>query len=376
MLAFRKQLIHRLVEDFGYEYIDKRQDRATAFEPRSSKHGPRVDGVRLLADMERINQGEAHYRAESPCVKMELVGDKLDMERFFDMLLCGYEFIVKRGSAGYDRAQGGKEQYGVVQFVDWNNLRNNTLTVYEGWQSAPQSGAAWDLVIAINHIPVVAVMLAPTTPGHRPCEEAYDEMRRQLDADPCFSTYAMVCILSDGETTLVGGPDDPGEWFLPWGADCQNAHVPSESQNGNASISSLLHPQTLLRYLYAFVRLVGSPDGLIRYVAHSHQFYGVLAATDHLLHGVGRGYVALPQRDEVSRPYPFGTNYDTTRQLMKDYLSSLAALGEDIALHDDPGERESPVVRFEVLPAMSLQMPEGECLYRPQRALVSPLSND
>lgn len=379
LLAFRKRIIKLLTEQFGYVYEDKRKE----WEDKTPRrmYGPHIEGHWLVSLMERINTGEAYYRAEVAAVLMEGLARKQangDSTRthdeavllFFDLLFGGWEKCLTPDSLGYDEELGGEKQYITVNYVDWLHPRNNQFCVSEGWRGCCNNGVAWDLIISVNRIPLVAVMMAPTTPGHRPCQEAYDMMFEQLMPDLRFDTSCMLCIISDGHTTLVGSPDDPPEWFLPWDVPQEVARE-AEAKGGSESATpfyALLQPEVLLRYLYGYVRPVGEDEDMVRYCAHSHQFYAVDAALHHLLQGEGQGYAVLPESDEQLRSYPFLNNYDTTRQLMVDNMQ-MGLYGEV-----DPARRSDAKVSFKTLPEMSLA-PDGVCVYRPQNQLVSPLAS-
>lgn len=390
LLDYRKKLIKLLTDKLGYTYEDKRKDRHPKIDAHRMLHGPKVEGVMLLGDMERINDGEAHYRVDTPCTRMQFVGPSAAiptpnrnsltkdeaLSRYFELLLCGWEFSMRKGSLGYDKSKGGDIQYGLVNIIDWNNPRRNSFTVYEGWKGVKTDNVAWDLIISVNHIPMAAVMIAPRTGDHRPCEEAYNEMRAQLDADPCLSTYAMFCIISDGETVLVGGPDDAPEWFFPWDAP---ESVAKEAENDGVNpkylpFYALLNPETLVRYIYGFVRPIGEED-TIKYAAHSHQYYAAIEAGKHLINGQGKGYAVLPEHEEQIRPYPFETNLDTTKMLFRDYLM-LQYDASQFPSSDEEEDSEETSVEFVSLPTMQTEQPEGVCVYRPKQALRSPLNTD
>ena len=386
LLGFRKGIVRLLTQQLGYKYEDMRKRHPLNPDVNSWMLGPRV-GELALTQVEHVNIGEAYYRADFAITHLEFLGMRQvryryymqdeevptpqeARERAYEQLLCGHEFEVKRGQAGYDRKQGGR-QFGTVQYINWLDPEANTFTVHEGWRGVLNDGVAWDLVISINSIPLVGVMLAPTTPGHRPCEEAYQLMRQQIDADPCFGTYCQFCLISDGKTTLVGTPDDPPEWFLPWEildldrqwADDQNI------EEKYLTFCTKLSKQALVRYLRHFVRLVGEGERQMLYAAHCHQVHAVIAAGIHLAQGWGPAYAVLPKSDELLRAYPFDTNHETTRQLFHDYMIMSDLL-------DDADEAKQASVQFVVEPRMSAEPIPGECVYRPQGRLHSPLADD
>lgn len=387
LLAFRKRIIKLLTEQFGYVYEDKRKEWEPGYDLDAWMHGPRILDFLLLSQMDDINTGEAHYRTDWPCSELAMLTYQQSnplstvkakrpfhpdaIVQFFELLFGGWQLRLTPDSLGFDPKVGGKEQFITVNYVDWLHPLRNRFVVSEGWRGVCNDGVAWDLILSVNYIPVVGVMLAPTTLGHRPCEEAYELMHKQIQADKTFDTSCMLCIISDGHTTLVGSPDDPPEWFLPWDVPQEVARE-AEAKGGSVSATpfyALLQPEVLLRYLFGYVRPIGEGECLRRYCAHSHQFYAVDAAMRHLLTGEGSGYAVLPKSDEQVRLYPFESNYDTTRQLMVDNMQ-MGLYGEI-----DLQREAKPVVRFVVMPQLGA-VPDGVCIYRPLSPLVSPLSSD
>lgn len=384
LLAFRKSLIKLLTDKLGYRYKNMRDKSKSEHDLNAWVYGPRVSWD-LFSYLEMINTGEAHYRVDMPASIMEHLGDEVMFceyrdqpskrtphearELAYELLQCGYEFEIKKDECGYNRRQGG-QQFGVVQYINWLDAQANHFCVHEAWRGVRNDGVAWDMVLCINGIPLVAVMIAPTTPGHKPCENAYEEMRRQIEADLRLNTYCQLCVISDGKTTLVGTPDDQPEWFLPWevqAEDCQRAEA--------EGVKSRLQPfwvlfdkERLVVYLRHFYRLAGEGDCLMRYAAPCHQVYAVKAAARHLAEGKDAGYAVLAQSDEELRPYPFETNYETTRRLFADYVMLSDVL-------NGVEEGSDATVQFVVEPRLSPEPLPGQCVYRPETKLKSPFAN-
>ena len=160
----RKKLIRQLVED-GYQL--QKAPKIDRTEPYALFNGPRPDYWFFELDLKRFHAGEAFYRVEYFSTMVSGIGRKAfhhywpeskvtdtyslseARERFYDYLLCGYEF--KYGSKR-------RPQYGLCQLIDYKNLASNTLRVIEAWPGSQPNGFAWDLIITINSMPLVAVV--------------------------------------------------------------------------------------------------------------------------------------------------------------------------------------------------------------------------
>lgn len=369
--SLRKRILQLLVQHFGYEYRDMRRSKSSCFGIGSWD----LDGSSMLADMNRINLGEARHHTGAPCFEMVTLTQEIEdpearLLHYFELLFCGQEFSMQRVRQGQHQPDDIDAQYGTVQFVDWQCPERNSYTVYEGRPGVLDDGVAWDLIIALNHIPVAAVMLAPTTPGHRPCQEAYEQMRQQLDADPMLSTYVMFCIISDGQHLLVGGPSDLDRWFLPW-------HVPAEVSQAAADqyqisdpcllpIYALLRPEALCDYLGGFVVPTSSDRGAVRFCAQSHQYYAVQAIMRHMSDSHGPCLVVIPDADDVSRPTPTGSSKTTILQLMFDVYSMR---------YFDPEDVNSDVkVTVLYTSEADTRQPTDTVIYSPISPLISPLA--
>lgn len=109
-------------------------------------------------------------------------------------------------------------------------------------------------------------------------------------------------------------------------------------------------------------------DGVAWDMAPCHQVYAVKAAARHLVEGEDAGYAVLAQSDEELRPYPFETNYETTRRLFADYVILSDVL-------NGVEEGSDATVQFVVEPRLSPEALPGQCIYRPETKLKSPLAN-
>ena len=206
----RKKLIRQLVAD-GYKL--EKAPKINRTEPYALFNGPRPDDWFFEIDLKRFHAGEAFYRVESFSVIVDHIGlrafhhywpeskvtDTYSLaearERFYDYLLCGYEF--KYGSKR-------RPQYGLCQLIDYKNLASNTLRVFEAWPGSQPNGFAWDLIITINSMPLVAVVFGDKGKLLATAEKALEEVR----ADKYFATFLQMLIVTDGHTSYMGSPDD------------------------------------------------------------------------------------------------------------------------------------------------------------------------
>ena len=253
----RKKLIRQLVED-GYQLAKAPKINRT--EPYALFNGPRPDYWFFELDLKRFHAGEAFYRVEYFSAIVSGIGRKAfhhywpdspakvtyplaeARERFYDYLLCGYEF--KYGSKR-------RPQYGLCQLIDYKNLASNTLRVIEAWPGSQPNGFAWDLIITINSMPLVAVVFGDKGKLLATAEKALEEVR----ADKYFATFLQMLIVTDGHTSYMGSPDDDAKAFTRW----DNLH------------DDILSPTKLIKMIYYGIRPGNTEDGFVTFVADYQQ---------------------------------------------------------------------------------------------------------
>lgn len=253
----RKKLIRQLVED-GYQL--EKAPKINRTEPYALFNGPRPDYWFFELDLKRFHAGEAFYRVEYFSAIVSGIGRKAfhhywpdspakvtyplseARERFYDYLLCGYEF--KYGSKR-------RPQYGLCQLIDYKNLASNTLRVIEAWPGSQPNGFAWDLIITINSMPLVAVVFGDKGKLLATAEKALEEVR----ADKYFATFLQMLIVTDGHTSYMGSPDDDARAFTRW----DNLH------------DDILSPTKLIKLIYYGIRPGKTDDGFVTFVADYQQ---------------------------------------------------------------------------------------------------------
>ena len=253
----QKKLIRQLVED-GYQL--EKAPKINRTEPYALFNGPRPDDWFFEIDLKRFHAGEAFYRVESFSVIVDHIGlrafhhywpeskvtDTYSLtearERFYDYLLCGYEF--KYGSKR-------RPQYGICQLIDYKNLASNTLRVFEAWPGSQPNGFAWDLIITINSMPLVAVVFGDKGKLLATAEKALEE----VCADKYFATFLQMLIVTDGHTSYMGSPDDDAKAFTRW----DNLH------------DDILSPTRLIKQIYYGIRPGNTDDGFVTFVADYQQ---------------------------------------------------------------------------------------------------------
>lgn len=298
----RKKLIRQLMAD-GYHLQKAPKPEKT--EPYALYNGPRPDDMFFETDLKRFHAGEAWYRVEDFSFKVNRLGTRafhyywpkspaeikypLDeaRNRFYTNLICGYEF--EYGSKRHP-------QYGMCQLIDFTNRRSNTLRMVEAWPGCRPNGFAWDLILTINTMPLVAVVFGEKGKLLETAEMAMEEVLE----DKCFATYLQLLIVTDGHVAYMGTPDDEPATFARW----DNIH------------DDILSPDKLLHRLYYAVR-PGNLDGtFITFTADQQQTMLVdrinyaleeSRVQIHSSYQQSLGYVAAPSVENNERhPSPFG----------------------------------------------------------------------
>lgn len=341
LAGFRKKVM-QLLCDYGYichtrsQRNDKWYDKDKVYDSYyiDTFDGPDVAGLVFENDLKRFNKGEAYWRTETYTSHVHMLPHKqrpdrnprwtLDecQERFYEWLTCGIEFEY--------RNTRNRKCYDTVRFVDYQHPENNIFRAEERWQGTLPDGFLWDIIVTVNTMPLVCVVMQPTTDGHDVCEEAYETLLSQLTCDDTLSTYVQLCIVTDGQRTLVGSPTDTFENYKPW--DSLMGEEPDKTPDPMTAFRSLLRPDRLLEVIMHHNRVMWDEEHhLHKMLADCHQFFGIQAAVQAIMKYVEHpddanrelGHIRLLKEEEYATWSVFGGQAGTMCQLLEDRLHML-----------------------------------------------------
>ena len=299
----RKKLIRQLLAD-GYKM--GQVPESVQEEPYALHNGPSVDSQDLEFDLKRFHTGEAWYQVEDFATEVSFLGVKAfhhywpnspkpevshtleyAREHFFDWLIAGREFPYKIGS---------RTLYCTCQLIDYTNTQFNALNVFEAWPGCQNNGFAWDLVITINHLPLIGVVYGDT--GH--LLETAEKALAEIENDKVFGTYIQFLVVTDGHNTYIGSPDDDATAFCKW----------------NDLHDDILSPSKIYDFIYYYLRPGFDEDGYATFVADAQQSEMVQQINAFLKNAKQEGvpaprscvgYVLAPSTiNNLRHPSPFG----------------------------------------------------------------------
>ena len=215
---FRKQ-VTELLEQFGYECYLK-DERRKIYKPFDICKTPRVDSMVIEDDLKKFNRGEAYFYCENTGTDLDFITRcyqldpkdttplYLKREEFYEYLLTGQEYTYTDDD--------DQEILVQVDVLDQQKVERNSFRAVRNWKGIQQNDFFWDFVITVNCMPLVAVVIEPTTPVNKPLQNALKTLQQELEADKTFATYVQFCMVSDGKHTLVGSASDPIQNYKPW----------------------------------------------------------------------------------------------------------------------------------------------------------------
>jgi len=296
----RKKIV-TLLEEYGYQCHVHGEDKGSMQFPDNQIASPQagdLSGMIFEDDLKKINSGEAYWLAESCAPEIEILphfmrsrgylersreGDersrgnslRSDLDKcrssFFHYLHFGYEFEYQ--------PEKGIGSYGIVQLIDYNRPERNSFRAATLWDGLLRDNFLWDVVVTVNTMPLAVAVLQPTTPGNRPCQDAIETLHYQLANDPIVSAYLQLCIVSDGNQTLVGSPTDCADQFKPWASLIGEEGI----DDVLTPIRALLRPDRLLEVLHNYCWQEKNIKGkLFQYVADYHQFFAIRAMVERV----------------------------------------------------------------------------------------------
>ena len=321
----RKKLIRQLLAD-GYKM--GQVPESTQDEPYALFNGPSVDSWELENDLKRFHTGEAWYRVEHFATEVSFLGTKAfhhywpdspkpegshsleyAREHFYDWLIAGREFQYLYES---------RPLYCTCQLIDYTNTQFNALHVFEAWPGCQNNGFAWDLVITINHLPLIGVVYGDTGRLLETAQKALAE----IENDKVFGTYIQFLVITDGHNTYIGSPDDDAMAFCKW----------------NDLHDDILSPSKIYDFIYYGVRPGFVEDSFATFVADAQQFEMVRQINEFLKKSKREGlsverqcvgYVLAPSTaNNLRHPSPFGW-MGAVRQMVFEQ-NVLLCIGEEL----------------------------------------------
>lgn len=342
---FRKQ-VAELLEQFGYECYrkDVPTPKTYAFITCPT---PMVDDITMEFDLEYFNKGEAYYYAPYMSIDVSLISDVYQndpndssplyqkREEFYRLLLSGkeYKHITPEG----------KEIKVQVDLLDEQKVERNTFRAMRNWKGIQKNDFMWDFIITINCMPLVAVVIEPTTPGKKPLQDALEILQQELKADKALSTYVQFCIVSDGKHTLVGSATDPIENYKPW-----NSLMGEESTKEDPLMPflSMLRPDRLINILLNYNRIMGTIQGeTTSFLADCHIFFAVEKAISAYRRMKEEendtqeiGHIRLIEAEENLSQAVFGSQAATCMEILENRLFLPEMLSDDVLVLQLPDE--------------------------------------
>lgn len=342
---FRKQ-VAELLEQFGYEcYLkDGKGRKPFAF---SNCRTPRVDEMAIEDDLKKFNKGEAYYYCENVgadldymtrCYQLDPEDTTplyLKREEFYEYLLCGQEFR--------HLTPDDEEMMVQVDLLDQQKVERNTFRAVMNWKGLQENDFLWDFIISVNCMPLVAVVIEPTTPGNKPLQDALETLQKELEADKTLGTYLQFCIVSDGKHTLVGSASDPIQNYKPW-----NSLMGEENPKEDPLMPflSMLRPDRLMNILLNYNRIMNiTLEETASFLPDCHVFFGVekaLSAIQQMKVDEDSpqevGHIRFIEAEENLSRSIFGGQATTSMQLLEDRLFLSDYLPEDMMVLQIPEE--------------------------------------
>jgi len=296
--------------------------------------------------LKTVNTGEAYYYLESRMFDIIRLWKNILLERttlaksrdvFGQQLHYGIEFSYKRN---------GRKKYEIINLINWDKPEANTFRYhlkvpafrkFSLMKDVPTDDFIWDLIISVNHLPMVAVVIEPNAfKESKPCVTAYESMKLELERDPFMATYVQICIISDGSTTLVGTTTDSLSNFRQWPSLMGEL---TDEPDVLTPFVSLLRPDRLLDVIRNFVRIIiyrENTDNIL-YLADWKKYFAVTnvanAIKKHLatINTAMVGHVLLEQ-DAEWQDFGMGDDISVTIQLLMDYLLTENIIPDDTLL--------------------------------------------
>ncbi len=187
----------------------------------------------------------------------------------------------------------GKEHYGIVYLVDYENPNNNSFVVANQWTFIENSNKRPDIILFLNGLPVVIMELKSPSREETDITEAYCQLRNYMQEIPSMFIYNCICILSDQLTSRAGTITSGEDRFMEWKTKDGNYENTKHAQF-DTFFEGMFQRERLLDIIKNFICF--SNEGLKQFkiLAGYHQYFAVNKAIESTKHATvtdGKGGV-------------------------------------------------------------------------------------
>ena len=195
-----------------------------------------------------------------------------------DMVKVNYDnYNLIRNGKSVSFKRDGKETFGILKLIDFENPQNNDFTaVSQMWIEGQYNWRRPDVLIFVNGFPVVFVELKN---AKIKVKEAYtDNLTNYKNDIPNLFAFNQVCVLSNAEETRLGAWNAAYEFFFEWLKVNSEKEKPNRQEIKDKCTSieyfarGLCKKDNLIDYLENFIMFQNQS---VKIIAKNHQFFGV-----------------------------------------------------------------------------------------------------
>ncbi|WP_334199187.1 HsdR family type I site-specific deoxyribonuclease [Mycoplasma sp. 1654_15] len=174
--------------------------------------------------------------------------------------------------------QNNEQKGKTIKLVDFENIENNIFEIsqQDSFQEKNKDKKIPDLIVWLNHIPIVVMELKNPIDPNTTIEDAYKQLRNYMYDISSVFIYNTFLVISDLSESKIGTITSSFEHFKSWKTKDGKEYLSKKEINWEVFFEGIFQKEILLDIIKNFICF--KDDQETKIIASYHQYWGVKKA--------------------------------------------------------------------------------------------------